>query len=265
MRAGIKNENKDNPMATLNRGELSIHFEVHGKGPTVLLSHGFSGSTNTWEKIIEPLAKSFQVVIWDIRGHGKSDSPDDMSHYTRDKTIEDMLALLDHVGEKKAHIGGHSLGGYLSIEAYRRHPELFNSLLLFNTGPGFKKVEARDAWNARCLKDAEKFEIRHAEQMSLPEDDRREGSHRSLMGVARAARGILPQDDGLVIASLPDIKVPALVLVGDQDHAFKNAAEYMGIKIPKAKSVVIKDAGHNAMLDQPDAVVDAVFDFLGTI
>lgn len=252
-------------MATLQRDGIAIHYEVHGNGPTVLLSNGFSGSTKVWEAQIAALSEQYQVVVWDMRGHGQSDAPDDMGLYTRDATIDDMMALLEEVGVSKAHIGGHSLGGYLSIELYRRHPEVFKSLLLFNTGPGFKKDEARAGWNAQCVKDAEKFEARHAEQMALPEDQRRQGNHNSLMGVARAARGILPQDDGLVIASLADIKVPTMVLVGDEDKAFINAAQYMGIKIPGATSVVIEGAGHNAMMDQPDVVNDAVLEFLGSL
>lgn len=252
-------------MAILSRDGISIYYEVHGTGQTVLLSNGFSGSTQTWAGQIGPLSEKYQVIVWDMRGHGQSDAPDDASLYTRDATIGDMLALLEEVGASEAHIGGHSLGGYLSIEAYRRHPEIFKSLLLLNTGPGFRKDEARDGWNTQCRNDAETFEKRHAEQMALPESERRKGNHRSLLGVARAARGILPQDDAKVIETLPHIAVPALVLVGDQDHAFKNAAEYMSIKIPKATSVVIKDAGHNASMDQPDAVTDAVLEFLGTI
>lgn len=252
-------------MATVKRDGISIYYEVHGSGPTVLLSNGFSGSTKVWAGQIEALAKKYQVVVWDMRGHGQSDAPEDMQLYTRDATIGDMLALLEEVGVNEAHIGGHSLGGYLSIEAYRRHPEIFKSILLLNTGPGFRKDEARDAWNAQCERDAEKFEKRHEEQEALPEKERRKGGHLSLLGVARAARGILPQDDARVIESLASIAVPALVLVGDQDKAFKNAAEYMSIKIPGATSVVIKDAGHNAMMDQPDAVTDAVLEFLGTI
>lgn len=252
-------------MATLNRDGIAIHYEVHGDGPAILLSNGFSGTTKNWEKQIAALSKDYQVVVWDMRGHGQSEAPDDMSLYTRDATIGDLMALLDEVGAKQAHIGGHSLGGYLSIEAYRRHPEKFKSLLLFNTGPGFKKIEAREAWNAQCVKDSEKFEARHAEQMSLPENERRMGNHKSLMGVARAARGILPQDDGLVIESLPNIAVPTMVLVGDDDKAFINAAQYMSIKIPGATSVVIEGAGHNAMIDQPDAVNDAVAAFLGSL
>jgi pimeloyl-ACP methyl ester carboxylesterase len=252
-------------MATLDRGDISINYEVQGTGPTLLLSNGFSGTTKVWSGVIDALAKRYRVILWDMRGHGQSDAPDDIELYTRDATIEDMLALLAEVDAKEAHIGGHSLGGYLSIELYRRHPEIFKSLLLFNTGPGFKKDEARDGWNAQCVKDAEKFETRYAEQMALPESERRKGSHNSLMGVARAARGILPQDGAKVIETLPNINVPTLVLVGDNDKAFKNAAEYMGLKIPGATSVVVKDAGHNAMMDQPEAVADAVLAFLGSI
>ena len=252
-------------MAKLDRGDVTLNYEVEGTGPTLLLSNGFSGTTKTFAGQAEALAKSYQVVRWDMRGHGQSDAPDDLSIYSRDGTIDDMVALLSAVGAKSAHIGGHSLGGYLSIELYRRRPDLFLSLLLFNTGPGFKKVEAREGWNAQCLKDALKFEKRHAEQLALPETERKIGSHQSLLGVARAARGILPQHDDLVIKSLPDIDVPTLIVVGDKDHAFKNAAEYMDIKIPNSDLVIIEDAGHNASLDQPEAVTQAISGFLSKL
>lgn len=116
-------------MPRLDRGDVTLNYEVDGTGPTLLLSNGFSGTTKTFAGQVEALAKSYQVVRWDMRGHGQSDAPDDLSVYSHDKTIEDIKALLDVVGARAAHIGGHSLGGYLSIELYRRHPELF---LLFS-------------------------------------------------------------------------------------------------------------------------------------
>ena len=61
-----------------------------------------------------------------------------------------MAALLDAVGAEKAIVGGLSLGGYMSLAFYRAHPERVRALLIIDTGPGFKKDEAREGWNKRA-------------------------------------------------------------------------------------------------------------------
>ena len=62
-----------------------------------------------------------------------------------------MAAMLDAVGARRAIIGGLSLGGYMSLAFYRAHPRRARALLIIDTGPGFKKDDAREAWNARAL------------------------------------------------------------------------------------------------------------------
>ena len=87
-------------------------------------------------------------------------------------------------------------------------------------------------------------------------------SHRDASGLARAARGMLTQRDARVIESLPDIKVPSLVVVGADDTPFLAASDYMAAKIPGAGKVVIPSAGHAVNIDQPQAFIEAVLPFL---
>jgi pimeloyl-ACP methyl ester carboxylesterase len=74
---------------------------------------------------------------------------------------------------------------------------------------------------------------------------------------------MLPQRDARVIESLPDIKVPSLIVVGADDTPFLAASDYMAAKIPGAQKVVIPAAGHAVNIDQPQAFIDAVLPFLG--
>jgi pimeloyl-ACP methyl ester carboxylesterase len=90
----------------------------------------------------------------------------------------------------------------------------------------------------------------------------RAAPHRNADGLARAARGMLTQKDARVISSLPEIKVPALVVVGSEDKPFLAASDYMAAKIPGARKVVIDGAGHAANIDRPEAFNSAVLDFL---
>src|SRR3954465_3866858 len=137
-------------MPTINRDGVSIYYEVHGSGPPLLLTHGYSSTSAMWAGQIEALSKQHTLILWDMRGHGQSDYPDDQAAYSEALTIGDMAALLDKVGAASAIVGGLSLGGYMSLAFYRAHPERVRALLIIDTGPGFKKDEARDAWNKRA-------------------------------------------------------------------------------------------------------------------
>jgi pimeloyl-ACP methyl ester carboxylesterase len=95
--------------------------------------------------------------------------------------------------------------------------------------------------------------------------ERSQVSHRNAKGIAHAARGMLTQRDAAVINSLGNIKVPSLVLVGEEDKGFLAATDYMASKIPRAKKVVIPKAGHAANIDNPVAFNQELMAFLGSI
>src|SRR5712675_307397 len=249
-------------MPKINRDGVEIYYEVHGSGPPLLLTHGYSSTSGMWEGQIEALSKHHKLVLWDMRGHGQSDYPDDPTAYSEALTVGDMAALLDEVGAGKAIVGGLSLGGYLSLAFYRNHPHRVRALLIIDTGPGFKKDDAREAWNKRALDTGDRFEREGLEALKSGSRERSLVSHRDASGLARAARGMLTQRDARVIESLPDIKVPALVVVGADDTPFLAASDYMAARIPGAKTAVIPAAGHAVNVDQPQAFIDAVLPFL---
>lgn len=250
-------------MATLRRDDgVNLYYEAHGTGPVVLLTHGFSSTSHMWKGQIEPFSKKYQLVIWDMRGHGQTDSPTDESLYSEEKTVGDMAALLDHVGAKKAVIGGLSLGGYMSLAFRRAHPDRVSALLIIDTGPGFKNDDAREGWNANARKTAARFETEGADSLKNRSPEMATSRHRDILGLARAGRNMLTQKDARIITSLPDIREPALVLVGANDTPFLNATDYMAAKIPGAQKVVIPDAGHAANMDQPERFNEAVLNFL---
>jgi pimeloyl-ACP methyl ester carboxylesterase len=231
---------------TLDRDDVRISYDVHvGRrdATPLLLSHGYGASRAMWRPNIDELVVTRSVVTWDMRGHGESASPADESAYSHALTVGDMVAVLDACGIEQAAVGGLSLGGYVSLEFYRSHPDRVRCLLLFDTGPGFKNDAARQRWNDYANDVASQAEADSA-------------------GLARAARGMLAQRNGDVIGSLPEVKVPTLVLVGADDSNYLAAADYMASTIPHAEKVVVPAAGHAANIDQPDIFNDAVISFL---
>ncbi len=248
-------------MARLDRNGVGIHYEVHGSGPAVLLSHGYSATCRMWDGQIAAFKDSYKIIVWDMRGHGQSDVPTDAAAYSEAATVGDMKAILDVCGETQAVIGGLSLGGYMTLAFHLRHAATCRALMLFDTGPGFKKDEAREAWNQRSRDRADDLEARGFAALG-GSDEVRMSQHRSPLGLAGAARGMLAQENAGVIESLPSIAVPTLVLVGANDTNFLAATDYMAAKIPGAKKAIIPDAGHAANLHQPAAFNVAMGDFL---
>ena len=249
-------------MPKIDRDGVGIYYEVHGSGPTLLLTHGYSSTSAMWRGQIEALSKHHQLVLWDMRGHGQSDYPTDPASYSEALTVADMAALLDEVGAGSAIVGGLSLGGYMSLAFHRAYPKRVRALLIIDTGPGFRKDDARDAWNKRAHDTGDRFEREGLDVLKSASRERSDVSHRDASGLARAARGMLIQRDARVIESLPEIKVPSLVVVGADDTPFLGASDYMAAKIPGARKVVIPAAGHAVNIDQPQAFIDAVIPFL---
>jgi len=251
-------------MPKLNRDGVEIYYEVHGEGPVILLSHGYSSTSGMWKGQVEPLSASHKLVIWDMRGHGDSDYPDDQAAYSEEATVADMAALLDAVEADKAIVGGLSLGGYMSLAFNRVHPERVEALLIIDTGPGYRNDEAREGWNQNAIRRAERLE-RDGLDLTNASAEVRQVRHRSADGLAKAARGMLTQRDAGVMNSLAQVAVPSLIVVGADDTPFLAASDYMAAKIPGAKKVVIPDAGHASNIDQPAAFNRAIGDFLDAL
>ena len=252
-------------MATLNRDGVELYYEVHGEGPAILLTHGYSATSRMWRGQIEALSLRHRLVLWDMRGHGGSSYPDDPAQYSEAATVADMAALLDAVGAETAIVGGLSLGGYMSLAFHAVHPARVRALLIFDTGPGYRNEEARARWNETVEATARKLEAGGLEHLRKLSPERAGSEHRSADGLIRAARGMLTQHRARVIDSLPGIHVPALVAVGAEDEPFLNPTDYMAAKIPGAVKIVIPNAGHAANIDQPEAFNRAVAEFLERI
>jgi len=246
---------------------IEIDYEDGGRGPAVLLSHGYSATGRMWAPQRPALEPRYRLITWDMRGHGQTESPDDPARYSETLTVADMHGLLRHLGVDRAVIGGLSLGGTMSLAFHRRHPEMVRALVICDSGPGYRNAEARVAWNARAHERARELEARGLDALTASSREMREamGRHLSARGLAHAARGMLAQEGSAIIDSLPDIRVPTLVIVGDRDTPFIAPSEYMAKKIPGARLEVIKDAGHSANLDNPEGFNRVLLDFLGSL
>lgn len=263
-------------MPTARTNDITTYYEVAGRGPPVVLVHGHGADLRLWDPQVPALTGAdFQVVRYDVRGHGRSEAPP--RGYTWRQGAADLCALLDHLGIGAAHLVGLSMGGGICLAAALEHPARARSLALIDSSlPGFtysqaftatveQLVEAvrregvtaayRRLWLAHPLFDGLR---RFPERLALVEE--------MLAAYSGADYLAEPEDGGGVeelVDRLAEVSVPTLVIVGELDlEDFRLAATVLAEGITGARLVVIPDAGHVARLEQPEAVNTALLDFL---
>src|SRR5918995_3606795 len=122
-------------MDTVDAAGHRIAYDVAGKGPPVVLLHGYVGDRRMWRPQMEGLADEFTVIAWDAPGYGgSSDPPEDFSLA---QFADCLAAFVDALGLGRAHVVGLSFGGGLALELYRRHPELAMTLVLASAYAGW--------------------------------------------------------------------------------------------------------------------------------
>jgi pimeloyl-ACP methyl ester carboxylesterase len=243
---------------------IEIDYEDGGHGPAVLLGHGYSATGRMWDGQRRALGDRYRIISWDMRGHGQTESPADPAQYSAALTVGDVRELLRHCGVERAVVGGLSLGGYVALAFYLAHPEMVRALVICDSGPGYRNAVARAAWNTRAQVRAAELEAKGLDALAGRSREMREamGHHRSAQGLAHAARGMLAQEGSQVIDGLAAVRVPTLIVVGDQDQPFLAPSEYMAKKIPGARLAVIPGAGHSSNLDQPEIFNRVLRNFL---
>lgn len=262
---------------------VKYEYEVVGSGEPLLLLHGFTGSMETWRPFISSWSKQFQVITVDLVGHGKTESPEELTYYDIQNVALQMTKLLDRLHIKKAHILGYSMGGRLAITMACLYPGRVRSLLLENCTAG---IEMEPDRQERCMKDgqlAERIELKGIEafvnmweniplfttQKSLREDVkeavRQERLANDPRGLANSLRGMGTGAQPSWWNQLVKLKMPVLLMNGEHDQKFFHILKNIQKRIPHAKFVKIDGAGHAIHVEQPQKFGTIVEGFLKTM
>jgi pimeloyl-ACP methyl ester carboxylesterase len=139
----------------INVNGMDIAYQRAGRGPPLVLVHGFIQDSRAWRHQIEELSREFEVIAWDAPGCGRSSDPGEA--FSMAEYADCMAALLRRIGVGRAHICGLSWGGTMALEFYRRHPAGVLSLILADTYAGWTGslgAEAAEQRLARCLQES---------------------------------------------------------------------------------------------------------------
>ena len=128
---------------------VSLYAESHGAGIPVILSNGLCTTCENFRPQVDAFVDAgAQLILWDYRGHGRSDSPDDPNAYAMDRVLDDLGRVLDWAAPgARALVGGVSFGGLASLHFAHMNPERVLGLILIATGPGFKNPAAAARWS----------------------------------------------------------------------------------------------------------------------
>lgn len=114
-------------MAEVNK--VKIYYEEHGSGEPLFLLHGFLNTAENWRSYIEEYSKKYKVIVWDMRGHGRSTNADDLKDFKHEQAAMDLLELMKLLKIEKAKAIGHSSGGITILYAASIAPEKFEAII----------------------------------------------------------------------------------------------------------------------------------------
>jgi pimeloyl-ACP methyl ester carboxylesterase len=122
---------------------VRIYYEEEGEGLPILLAHGLTGGTTFWrtDGYVEPLKDKYRVILFDARGHGKSDKPHVPAAYDLRLMAGDALAVLDALEIDRAHVWGYSMGGAIGLSLASDHPDRVLSLIAGGVDPLYSPGE----------------------------------------------------------------------------------------------------------------------------
>ncbi|MFI8479552.1 alpha/beta fold hydrolase [Pseudomonas sp. NPDC078700] len=260
-------------MAYLDNDGCQLHYEMYGHGKPLVLVHGLGSSTRDWEYQIPALAAHYRVIALDVRGHGRSDKPQE--RYSIATFADDVASLIEHCKLGPVHLVGISMGGMIGFQLGVDRPELLASLTIINSGPEVKAKSARDyveiakRWSLSRLLSLETIgkalgkllfpkpeqaELRAKIEQRWPQNDKRAylSSLDAIIGWGVRER-------------ISRITCPTLVISGDRDYTSVAQKQAYVDQLSNARLVVIEDSRHATPMDQPQRFNSCLLEFLNEV
>lgn len=243
---------------------LSVSYSDEGAvdAPVVIFIHGFPLNKSMWDLQLEALKDEYRVIAYDIRGHGDSDHGKE--DFSIDLFASDLISFMDNLKIRKAVVCGLSMGGYIALNAIGNYPERFDALILSDT---------------QCIADTPKIrENRLTAIENIKKNGLEDYAHESIKNLfapvslltkdteITSVREMIVNTSNLSIYNtlhalairkdtsgiLSHIKIPVLILVGDEDKITPpEMAESMHKKISGSQMNIIEHAGHLSNMENP--------------
>jgi pimeloyl-ACP methyl ester carboxylesterase len=268
------------PFALTDDG-VKLYFEEAGSGHPVILVHEFAGDLRSYEPQLRHFGKRYRAIAFNARGFPPSDVPEHVSSYSQSRAADDILSVLDHIGERQAHVVGLSMGGFATLHFGLCHPERALSLCIGGCGYG-AEPDQREKFRAEA--DAIAGVIRAAGMAAFAEryaygptrvqyqnkDPRGHAAFKAMLaehsavGSANTQQGVQKERPSLylLVEEMKRLTVPTLIISGDEDWPCLHPGILMKQSIPSAALAVIPNSGHAINIEEPEEFNRIVGNFL---
>ena len=269
-------------MPTARVNGVTLYYEETGSGFPLIWCHEFGGDYRSWEPQVRYFSRRYRVVTWNYRGYPPSEVPQDAAAYRNEILIEDLAALMRHLGIERAHVGGLSMGGNVALNFGIAHPDMSESLIICGCGSG---TVGRETFLAQGEQNAQRFltegieaKVRNfaglASRRGFAEKDPRGWAEflqqvrdHSPVGSAHMLRGVQMKRKTIfeLEPELKRLEVPSLIMVGDQDEPCLEPSLFMKRHIANAGLVTLPMTGHTANIEEPALFNLHVAEFLAAV
>lgn len=258
---------------------VTIHYKEYGQGEPLLLIHGYTSNSYTWNDVAPELAKHYRVITPDVVGFGLSSKPED-GNYNYEGFANYLAEFLDKIGVGKVNIGGNSMGGGISIRFALDHPERVKKMILIDSAgiahdrksiiftmlstPGINSFFGSlnsPFFTAFSLREMAFYD----DSLVTPEKAQAYFVPFTTKGTLNAAARTMKENDwGGLEARLPEITTPTLIIWGDKDALIAPPLAYVFNKqIPGSELLMLEKCGHMPQEEMPAKTAAAMISFLG--
>jgi 3-oxoadipate enol-lactonase len=247
-------------MDTQRVGINELAFKDHGEGQTVILLHGFCGSSDYWEKVM-PLLDQFRVIAVDLRGHGASGIPD--GGYSIEDMAKDINYFMDQKQLKDVYMFGHSLGGYVTLSFAENFPEKLKGFGLIHSTPLPDDEKGKDKRTESIKKiDSEGMEsfidtlvpnLFNQQRLDELEDDinkaKEIGYNTSPAGAKETLKAMRSRGDLRTVVQ--NSRLPILLVAGAEDSVVPQGKTFTD-EGDHIKKVVLENSAHMGLYEEPE-------------
>jgi pimeloyl-ACP methyl ester carboxylesterase len=271
------------PFATTDDG-VKLYFEETGSGTPIVFVHEFAADHRSWEMQMRHFGQRHRCITYGARGYPPSDVPEKASSYSQIRATDDILAVMDHLEIRKAHIVGLSMGGFATLHFGLRHASRALSLVVAGVGYGAEREQqakfrgevelvAKSLLTEGMAAFAEKYaygptrvQFENKDPRGFAEFKKALAEH-SALGSANTQIGVQGQRPSLydLVDQMRNMAVPTLILTGDEDWPCLAPGLLMKREIPSAALAVMPNCGHTINLEDPDLFNRIVGDFIGQV
>lgn len=266
------------------KDNIRLHYEEAGQGTPIVFVHEFAGDWRAWEPQMRHFSRRHRCITYSARGYIPSDVPKDVSAYSQEHAVQDILAVMDAAKIERAHIVGLSMGGFATLHFGLTAPERALSLTVAGAGYAaekstqeqmrtksratadqFEKIGAKELAKTYAL-GATRVQLQNKSPRGWQEFATQLGEHDSL-GAANTMRGVQASRPSIYDfeTQLKNMHVPTLVINGDEDDQCIAPGIFLKKTIPACGLLMLPKTGHTINLEEPDWFNLFLADFIATV